>query len=196
MDRERIGKYRILGEIGRGTMGEVYKAFDAVLKRHVALKTLSSRIGPDDEALQRFQREAQAAALLNHPNIVTVHDYGQESGILYMAMELLEGPDLRDAIDNDQMGTLEQQLDIMEGILSGLDDMPRCVEIGVAPAQGDHIVHGGGHFHHLVAKLRPAVGHFFLGTHRSPPTLCGSACRKRRIARSSSEKLGHRERRM
>jgi serine/threonine-protein kinase len=121
MDRERIGKYRILGEIGRGTMGEVYKAFDAVLKRHVALKTLSGRVGPDDEALQRFQREAQAAALLNHPNIVTVHDFGEEQGLLYMAMEFLEGTDLRDAIDNDMLGDPGRQLDVMDGLLAALE---------------------------------------------------------------------------
>ncbi len=78
MDRERIGKYRIVGKLGRGTMGEVYKAQDPVLKRFVALKTLAVRAAPGDETLQRFQREAQAAALLNHPNIVTVHDFGEE----------------------------------------------------------------------------------------------------------------------
>ena len=103
MDRERIGKYKIVGELGRGTMGEVYKAHDPVLNRYVALKTLSARVGPGEEALQRFQREAQAAALLSHPNIVTVHDFGEENGLLYMAMELLEGTDLRDAIDNDKL---------------------------------------------------------------------------------------------
>ena len=121
MDRERIGKYRILGEIGRGTMGEVYRAFDDVLKRHVALKTLSGRVGPDDEALQRFQREAQAAALLNHPNIVTVHDFGEEQGLLFMAMELLEGTDLREAIDSDMLGALDLQLEVMDGLLAALE---------------------------------------------------------------------------
>jgi len=121
MDRERIGKYRILGEIGRGTMGEVYKAFDAVLRREVALKTLSGRVGPDDEALLRFQREAQAAALLNHPNIVTVHDFGEEQGLLYMAMEFLDGDDLRDAIDNDMVGGLDQQLEVMDRLLAALE---------------------------------------------------------------------------
>jgi hypothetical protein len=121
MDRERIGKYRILDEIGRGTMGEVYKAFDAVLRRHVALKTLSSHVGPDDEALQRFQREAQAAALLNHPNIVTVHDFGEEQGLLYMAMEFLDGADLRDAIDSDMVGDLDRQLQVVDGLLAALE---------------------------------------------------------------------------
>ena len=72
MDRERIGKYKIISELGRGTMGEVYKAHDPALNRFVALKTLPLKIGPDKETLDRFQREAQAAAGLDHPNIVTV----------------------------------------------------------------------------------------------------------------------------
>jgi serine/threonine protein kinase len=121
MNRERIGKYRIVGEIGRGTMGEVYKAYDPVLKRNVALKTLAIRVGPADEALERFQREAQAAALLNHPNIVTIYDFGEEDGLLYMAMELLDGMDLRDAIDRDELKTLEEKLDILDPVLAALD---------------------------------------------------------------------------
>jgi serine/threonine protein kinase len=121
MDRERIGKYEIVGELGRGTMGEVYKARDPVLNRFVALKTLGVRAAPGDETLQRFQREAQAAAVLNHPNIVTVHDFGEEDGLLYMAMELLEGTDLRDAIDNDLLKTLDEKLDILDGVLAALD---------------------------------------------------------------------------
>ena len=121
MELERIGKYEIVGELGRGTMGEVYKAKDPVLNRFVALKTLTARVAPGDETLQRFQREAQAAALLNHPNIVTVHDFGEEDGLLYMAMELLEGKDLRDAIDNELLKTLDEKLDVMDGILAALD---------------------------------------------------------------------------
>jgi len=123
MDRDRIGKYQILGEIGRGTMGEVFRALDPVLDRHVALKTLSTRLAPanDPEALARFQREAQAAAQLNHPNIVTIHDFGQDGETLYMAMELLEGTDLRDAIDNDLLHGLEAKLKVMDAILEGLD---------------------------------------------------------------------------
>ena len=121
MDRERIGKYRIVGKLGQGTMGEVYQAEDPVLKRFVALKTLAVRVSPGDETLQRFRREAQAAALLNHPNIVTVHDFGEEHGLLYMAMELLEGTDLRDAIDNELLRTLDEKLDVMDGVLAALD---------------------------------------------------------------------------
>jgi serine/threonine protein kinase/tetratricopeptide (TPR) repeat protein len=121
MDHERIGKYRIVGELGRGTMGEVYKAHDAVLNRHVALKTLAVHVGAGDETLERFQREAQAAALLNHPNIVTVHDFGQESGLLFMAMELLEGTDLREAIDAQSLQTLDEKLEVMDRLLAALE---------------------------------------------------------------------------
>jgi serine/threonine-protein kinase len=121
MDRERIGKYRIIGELGRGTMGEVYKAHDPVLNRFVALKTLPLKPGPDTETLQRFQREAQAAALLNHPNIVTVHDFGEEGGLLYMAMELLEGIDLREAIDRQLFSSLDEKLSAMDAVLAALD---------------------------------------------------------------------------
>jgi serine/threonine protein kinase/tetratricopeptide (TPR) repeat protein len=121
MHRERIGKYTIVGELGRGTMGEVYKAHDPVLNRFVALKTLPARLGPDNETLQRFQREAQAAALLNHPNIVTVHDFGEEDGLLYMAMELLEGIDLREAIDGGLLKTLDEKMNVMDSTLAALD---------------------------------------------------------------------------
>ena len=121
MERERIGKYEIVAELGRGTMGEVYRARDPVLNRFVALKTLEVRGSPGDEALDRFKREAQAAALLNHPNIVTVHDFGEENGLLYMAMELLEGTDLRDAIDHELLKTTDERLDVLDGVLAALD---------------------------------------------------------------------------
>jgi serine/threonine-protein kinase len=122
MNDGRIGKYLIVGELGRGTMGEVYKAQDPLLGRFVALKTMSAlHIGPGDEGFERFQREAQAAALLNHPNIVTVHEFGEERGVLYMAMEYLEGTNLRDAIDGDELGSLDEKLDVVDGLLAALD---------------------------------------------------------------------------
>ena len=98
MEFDRVGKYQILHEIGRGTMGRVFKAQDPVLGRFVAVKTLSYSLGATEESRKRFHREAQAAAVLSHPNIVTVHDFGEEKGLIYMAMELLEGKDLRDAL--------------------------------------------------------------------------------------------------
>jgi serine/threonine protein kinase/tetratricopeptide (TPR) repeat protein len=122
MERERIGKYEIIEELGRGTMGEVYKARDPVLNRFVALKTLGVWAGSGDEARERFLREARAAVLLlDHPNIVRVHDAAEESGLLYIAMELLEGTDLRDAIDRDLLKTLGEKLDVMDGVLAALD---------------------------------------------------------------------------
>lgn len=118
---EQLGKYKIVGRIGRGAMGEVYKALDPVLKRDVAIKVISASLGSDNDLRLRFEREAQAAARLNHPNIITVFDYGEEHGQIYMAMELLEGADLRNLIgQEDLLPTLDDKLDIMEQICDGL----------------------------------------------------------------------------
>ncbi len=120
MDIERIGKYQVLEEIGRGTMGRVYKAHDPVLNRFVAIKTMSASVDAGDEMHKRFHREAQAAALLNHPNIVTVHDFGEEKDLIFMAMELLEGADLRDAIERRLLPSLEEKVRVMDQICSAL----------------------------------------------------------------------------
>ena len=121
MSHRRIGKYEVKGELGRGTMGEVYRAFDPVLKRFVALKTMVVPAGDGDDTLERFRREARAAALLNHPNIVTVYDFGKEGPLLYMAMELLKGTDLRGAIDDGTLPTLDERLEVMDGVLAALE---------------------------------------------------------------------------
>ena len=120
MEFEQIGKYKILGEIGQGAMGVVYKAHDPILNREVAIKTISASLGSDDDLRKRFHREAQAAARLNHPNIITVFDFGEEHGKIYMAMELLEGTDLKDVMSSGQLATLDDKLAIMEQILDGL----------------------------------------------------------------------------
>jgi len=91
----QIGKYRIVERIGQGAMGEVFRAHDPVLDRHVALKVIAAG---DEVGRQRFHREAQSAARLGHPNIVVVHDFGEDSGRFFMAMELLEGNDLKQAM--------------------------------------------------------------------------------------------------
>jgi tetratricopeptide (TPR) repeat protein len=112
----RIGKYEIRGKLGKGAMGEVFRGHDPVLGREVAIKVMS--VGhADAELLQRFQREAQSAARLNHPNIITVFDFGDEDGKLYMAMELLEGHDVKDV-----MGKLsfDEKLGLMEQVAEGL----------------------------------------------------------------------------
>ena len=93
----QIGRYKILGELGRGAMGVVYKAEDPSLDRIVALKTI--RLGDEVEGRKEYERrflqEAKAAGKLTHPSIVTIFDFGEEEDLAYMAMELLEGSDLR-----------------------------------------------------------------------------------------------------
>ncbi len=120
MDLKKLGKYEIAFKIGEGAMGEVYKAFDPILGREVAIKTMSAAIGADDELRQRFHREAQSAARLNHPNIITIHDFGEDQGRAYIAMELLEGDDLKDLIVRGAPLTLEQKLSLMEQMADGL----------------------------------------------------------------------------
>ena len=105
MNLDRIGKYRVVERIGQGTMGEVFKAHDPFLNRYVAVKTITPALAGDPEFRQRFQREAQSAAQLNHPNIVTIYEFGNDdAGLTYMAMELLEGVDLREAIRRRSLG--------------------------------------------------------------------------------------------
>jgi serine/threonine-protein kinase len=120
MELERIGKYRILGKIGQGAMGEVFKGQDPFLNRLVAVKTISASLAGDEEVRKRFLREAQSAAKLNHPHIITVYDFGEEQGKIYMAMELLEGKDLKDLIGGNVLSDLNQKLDIMEQIGEGM----------------------------------------------------------------------------
>ncbi len=120
MQLEQIGKYRVLAKIGQGSMGEVYKGHDPFLNRFVAIKTITASLGADEEIRKRFLREAQSAARLNHPNIITVYDFGEEQGKIYMAMELLEGRDLKDHIGSHSLGDLQQKLEIMDQICDGL----------------------------------------------------------------------------
>ncbi len=117
---DRIGKYRVVAKIGEGAMGEVYKAHDPLLNRHVALKTISQALASDPQFKERFIREAQSAAGLNHPNIITVYDFGEEAGLTYMAMEFLEGVDLREAIRTKKLGHLGRKIEVMEQLCEGV----------------------------------------------------------------------------
>src|SRR5262245_26317665 len=93
----RLGPYEILAPLGAGGMGEVYRARDTRLGREVAVKVLPAELS-DPERLRRFEREAQAASALNHPNIVVVYDVGRASDVSYIAMELVEGRTLRELV--------------------------------------------------------------------------------------------------
>src|SRR5215467_1846467 len=91
----RLGPYEILGQIGAGGMGEVYRAKDPRLGREVAIKVLPASLSADADRLRRFEQEAKAAGVLNHPNITIVYDIGQYEGVPYVVQELLEGETLR-----------------------------------------------------------------------------------------------------
>lgn len=121
---EQIGKYRISCILGKGAMGTVFKGFDTVIERIVAVKVLHSHLleGEEGESLSlRFKQEAKAAARCLHPNIVTVFDYGVENDIPYIVMEYVEGAELKDVIKRQQVNSVVQAIKIMQQILAALE---------------------------------------------------------------------------
>ena len=116
----RIGKYQIIARVGEGAMGVVYRAMDSVLNRQVAIKVMSEGIAQDAGLRERFLREAQAAGSLQHPNVVTIYDFGEVDGHLYIAMEYIEGADLEHLLTHKAPLTLAAKLDIVIDVLNGL----------------------------------------------------------------------------
>jgi serine/threonine protein kinase len=117
----KIGRYNVDSEIGRGAMGVVYRAVDPMLERTVAIKTINMALDPGEmeHYEKRFTIEARAAGGLNHPNIVTIHDIGRSGDLAYMAMEFLEGRELKDLIAGSEL-TVDRALEIAAQAADGL----------------------------------------------------------------------------
>ena len=135
----RLGKYEIRGTLGKGAMGIVYDGFDPVIQRRVAIKTIAKQsLDPSESAdlLDRFKREAQAAGRLNHPGIVSIHDYGEDDGLAFIAMEFIRGIELRKYFESQQRFPLAHVVRIMCDMLDALDHAHRngVVHRDVKPA--------------------------------------------------------------
>lgn len=117
-----LGRYRIISEIGQGAMGVVYKAVDPIIDRTVAIKTINLNLSRQEleEYEARFQQEIKAAGRLNHPNIVTIYDVGKTDQVAYMAMEFLEGNELKDIIASGTLMPVDQVVDIIAQVADGL----------------------------------------------------------------------------
>ena len=119
-NREKIGGYEVLSELGRGGMGVVYKAYQVSLNRIVALKVLSEQIAQDKAFVRRFEREAKAAAQLSHPNVVTIHDIGCEGDTHFIAMECVEGRTISQLLEEHGQLDVALALRITQQVLKAL----------------------------------------------------------------------------
>ena len=163
--RKRIGKYVVTGRIGRGGMGMVYRGYDQALEREVAVKTLTVEGNLDEESRKRFEIEAKAAARLQHPNILTVFELGDERGVPFIAMELLPGVDLEALLRAGEPLLLTEALEVMVQACRGLqfahdrgivhrdvkpsnirvldDGTVKIMDFGIAKLQGTGVTRSG-----------------------------------------------------
>ncbi|MGI5986291.1 MAG: serine/threonine-protein kinase, partial [Oscillospiraceae bacterium] len=119
-DEISLGKYKIIKELGRGGFGIVYEARDTILKRQVALKVLHPNLTVDPHFIARFRQEAELAAQMEHPNIVTIHDFDQVDGRYYIVMALLRGGSLNEQIETFGPLSPARARTVLEQIASGL----------------------------------------------------------------------------
>ena len=148
--RDRIGKFEILRLLGKGAMGEVYLGRDPLLGREVAIKVIHQDTSFGADAKARFAREAQAAASLSHPNVITIYEFGEDEGLLYLAMEYLPGEDLESLIHSRAMSKSE----MLESLIQVCDGLGYAHERGIVhrdikPANIFITTHG----HRHTAKL-------------------------------------------
>lgn len=163
--RKRIGRYLVTGRIGRGGMGMVYRGLDEALEREVAIKTLTIEGTLDEESRKRFEIEAKAAAKLQHPNILTVFELGEDRGVPFIAMELLPGADLETLLRSGDALLLEEKLEVAIQICRGLayahehrivhrdikpsnirildDGTAKIMDFGIAKLQGTGVTKSG-----------------------------------------------------
>lgn len=113
----KIGKYEIVEELGRGGMGVVYKAYDALMEREVAIKVISDGVLAMPEIKSRFYREARTAGKLGHENITVVYDVSEEDGKPYIVMEYLAGADLGTLLDRGEPMSLQQKLEYGKSVV-------------------------------------------------------------------------------
>ncbi len=117
---EKLGKFHIKRVLGQGAMGEVYLGEDPSIGREVAIKTILPSTAQGEEARERFAREAKAAGVLNHPNLVTIYEFGEDQGVMYIAMEMVPGHDLQELLQ-DQSLSRSEALEVLGQVCDGLD---------------------------------------------------------------------------
>lgn len=117
---EKLGKFQIKRLLGQGAMGEVYLGMDPAIGREVAIKTIIPTAAQGDEAKARFEREARAAGVLNHPHLVTIYEFGEDQGVLFIAMEYVRGHDLEELF-RDQSLSRSEALEVLAQVCDGLN---------------------------------------------------------------------------